>query len=47
MSTEQYRDDQYDSVYKFDEEADAYLFIGKKNGRTLEEFIIEYEEGTM
>jgi len=40
---ERYRFDQYDSVYEYDEDAKAYIFIGKLNGQTEDEFIEEYE----
>lgn len=39
-----YRVDQYDSVYKYSAEHNAYLFIGKLNGRSLKQFIQKYEE---
>lgn len=39
-----YRVDQYDSVYRYDEKAQAFVFIGKLNGRTLKRFIKHYEE---
>jgi len=32
-----------DSVYEFDKEYDAYVFCGKLNGRTLSEFIDDYD----
>ena len=38
---EQYRFDQYGSVYEFSEENDCYLFIEKLNGRTEKEFLDE------
>ena len=41
---EEYITDAYDSVYEYDTEEDAYVFIGKLNGDTLEEFIRDYEE---
>ena len=41
---ERYRFDQYDSVYEYDEDAKAYIFIGKLNGLTHDEFIREYED---
>lgn len=42
---EKYRfDHQYDSVYEYSEAAQAYVFIGKLNGRTDEEFVRDYEE---
>ena len=42
---EKYRVDQYNSVYEYDSEAKAYIFIGKLNaGESIEEFIEEYEE---
>ncbi len=41
---EKYRIDQYNSVYEYDSDALAYIFIGKLNGQSLEEFIEEYEE---
>lgn len=41
---EKYRFDQYDSVYEYDENAQAYSFIGKLNGRTEKQFIRDYEE---
>jgi hypothetical protein len=39
---EQYRTDQYDSVYEL--ENGSYYFIGKLNGRTLAEFIADQED---
>ena len=33
-----------DSVYEYSIEQDAYIFIGKLNGRTEQEFIEDYEE---
>jgi hypothetical protein len=39
-----YRFDQYDSVYEFDDEQCAYIFIGKLNGRTKKEFLAEYDK---
>jgi len=38
-----YRVDQYGSVYLFSAQDRAYIFIGKLNGLTLKQFIIEYE----
>lgn len=42
-----YRVDQYDSVYVLETPGDNkpsyYVFIGKLNGRTEQEFIKEYE----
>ena len=32
------------SVYEYNREQNAYIFIGKLNGRTEEQFIQEYEE---
>jgi hypothetical protein len=44
-STEQYRfDHAYDSVYEYSNEQQAYVLIGKMNGRTEEEFVNDYEE---
>lgn len=34
--------DQYDKVYEYDTVVDAYIFIGKLNGSTLDEFIDQY-----
>ena len=31
------------SVYKSDKEADAYVFYGELNGRTLDEFLADME----
>lgn len=31
------------AVYKYNSEQDAYLFIGKLNGRTKEQFLSYYE----
>ena len=31
------------SVYKFSKEKDAFIFIGKLNGRTIEQFLSDYE----
>ena len=41
--TDQYRLDETDSVYEYETNSHAYLFIGNLNGLTLEEFIIQYE----
>ena len=38
-----YRFDQYDSAYEYNHTQNAYVFIGKLNGRTEEEFINDYE----
>ena len=38
---EKYRLDQYENVYEYSLEHNAYLFIGKLNGRTLSEFLNE------
>lgn len=37
----EYRDDQYGSVYQLQklETGDVYVFIGKLNGRSLDEFL--------
>jgi len=43
MEKDTYRFDQYDSVFKYDADAQAYIFTGKLNGRTEEEFISDYE----
>ncbi len=43
MKMEQYREDGYGAVYELDNEANAYVFVGKLNGDTLEEFIEDYE----
>ena len=40
---EQYRFDEYGSVYEYDSERKAYVFIGKLNGMTKGEFIENYE----
>ena len=42
MNTEKYRLEN-DSVYEYDTKENAYIFIGKLNGFTLEEFIEDYE----
>jgi hypothetical protein len=39
-----YRTDQYGSVYEYSAEHDAYLFIGKLNGRTLAQFLADRDE---
>jgi len=39
---EQYRFDQYGSVYEYSKENNCYIFIGKLNGRTEKEFLDEY-----
>ena len=31
------------SAYEFSKEQDAYIFIGKLNGRTKEQFLSDYE----
>lgn len=36
--------DQYDKVYVYSDEHDAYIFVGKRNGRTKAQFISDYEE---
>lgn len=40
---EQYRFDEYGSVYEYSAKNHAYLFIGKLNGRTREQFLADYE----
>ena len=40
---EKYRFDQYDSVYEYNDNQQAYLFVGKLNGQTKKEFIEAYE----
>jgi hypothetical protein len=30
------------SVYEFDEESNAYIFIGKLNGRTKKQFLADW-----
>ena len=48
MKTEKFRfDHAYDSVYEYSAAAQAYVFIGKLNGRTEKEFIRDYEERQM
>jgi len=44
---EQYRFDQYGSVYEYSKEHKAYVFIGKLNGRTKKQFIKDYENLTI
>jgi hypothetical protein len=39
-----YRYDQYGSLYQFDEIVDGYIFIGRLNGKSIESFIEDYEE---
>jgi hypothetical protein len=39
-----YRTDQYGSVYEYSAEHDAYLFIGKLNGRTVGEFFSDMND---
>ena len=34
---------EHGSVYEYSKECNAYLFIGKLNGDTLEQFIKDYE----
>jgi hypothetical protein len=34
---------EYDSVYKYNEEAYAYIFIGKLNGRSKAQFLRDWE----
>ena len=43
MKEETYITDAYGSVYEYDAKENAYVFIGKLNGDTLEEFIMDYE----
>jgi len=43
MEKDTYRFDQYGSVFEYDADAQAYIFTGKLNGRTEEEFISDYE----
>lgn len=38
-----FRIDEFDSVYLYSEQHEAYLFVGKLNGRTLEQFIEQFE----
>lgn len=40
---ETYRFDQYNSVYKYSAEHQAYLFIAKRNGRSKKEVISDIE----
>ena len=40
---EKYRLDGYGGVLEFDEKLDAYIFIGKLNNQTFDEFVEEYE----
>lgn len=40
---ERYRLDN-DSVYEYDKEHKAYIFIGKLNNETFDQFIADYEE---
>ena len=40
---EKYRLDGYGGVLEFDKKLDAYIFIGKLNNQTFEEFVEEYE----
>ena len=35
----EYRTDQYGSVYEYSAENNCYIFIGKLNGRNLEQFL--------
>jgi hypothetical protein len=39
-----YRTDQYGSVFEYCPEKNCYLFAGKLNGRTLEQFIRDIEQ---
>ena len=43
MAREKYRLDGYGGVLEFDEKLDAYIFIGKLNNQTFDEFVEEYE----
>ena len=43
MEKDTYRFDQYDSVFEYDADAQAYIFIGKRLGRTEKKFISDYE----
>ena len=36
-----------DSVYEYDREMNAYVFIGKLNGSKVLDFIAEYEQSYM
>ena len=40
---EKYRTDQYGSLYVYDENAKAYIFIAKLNGRTKAEAVADIE----
>jgi hypothetical protein len=40
-AAEQYRTDQYDSLYEWDEHAKAYVFRAKLNGRTVDECVAD------
>jgi len=39
MKIERFRFDNYGSVFEYSEEHHAYIFIGKLNGRSEQEFI--------
>lgn len=41
---EKFRFDQYGSVYEYDKDLKAYVFVGKLNGRTQKEFISDLKE---
>jgi len=41
---EQYRLEN-ESVYEYDYDADAYIFIGNLNGESFDDFIEAYEHG--
>lgn len=43
MKTDKYRFES-GSVYEYCKQSHAYLFIGKLNGRTRNQFITEYEQ---
>ena len=43
MHTHKYETDQYNSVYEWSSNHNAWIFIGKLNGQSLKQFIYEYE----
>ena len=43
MKTKEYRFDQYDSVYRYSVAINAYIFVGKLNGKTRKQFIADHQ----
>ena len=44
QSMGKYRTDEYGSVYEYDADSQGYIFIGKLNGQSLSEWLIDYDQ---